>query len=369
MTWIADATLEHLRRVADVGDLGPRYRVIEALGQGGMGTVYRVFDVELGREVALKVLREPAPDPSAAERLWAEARVIAGLDHPGIAAVHDVGKLSDGRVYYVMKLIRGESLDRHINGTWSLNDRLRVFERVCETVAFAHEHGVIHRDLKPQNIMVGKFGEVLVVDWGVAKLLAGGAQGLAGGGSGPASDADRGAGPHSAHESITGDEAWDPQRTQTLATAKGTIIGTPAFMAPEQARGDVERIDQRTDVFALGAILYFLMTGSSPLDRSAFQGMRAGEWHGVETPRRGRRGIPRALAAICLKAMQPEPQERYTGAKELNADVSRYLGGHAVEAHHEGVVERAGRVAWKYRMPIALVVAYLVMRIALIAFG
>lgn len=147
-----------------------RYEIVEAIGRGGMGTVYRARDRELQREVALKVLQTAAASERAAERLLHEARILASLEHPGIVPVHDVGTVSDGRVFYVMKLVRGQRLDAHVRDLDTVAARLRIFDRICDAVAFAHAHGVIHRDLKPQNIMIGAFGEVLVLDWGVARL-------------------------------------------------------------------------------------------------------------------------------------------------------------------------------------------------------
>ena len=170
MTRLSDAALEHLRDVAEWPELtGNRYEIVGALGQGGMGTVFLARDRELEREVALKVLRAAASSPDTALRLRRESRILARLEHPGIVPVHDVGRLPDGRVYYVMKLVRGVRLDQYARAA-VLTDLLRLFLRICETIGFAHAQGVVHRDLKPGNIMVGAFGEVLVMDWGIAKV-------------------------------------------------------------------------------------------------------------------------------------------------------------------------------------------------------
>jgi eukaryotic-like serine/threonine-protein kinase len=194
MIFLGDEALDHLRAVTDEPDLGgTKYRMLRPLGRGGMGTVYAVEDTELGREVALKV--------SSVPEVQREAQLIAQLEHPGIVPVHDVGTLPDGRVFYVMKLVRGERLDRWIAQGRELRAVLHLFLRICEAVAFAHSRGAVHRDLKPQNVMVGEFGEALVMDWG----------------------------------------------------APGTALGTAGFMPPEQARG--EPVDARADVHALGAML------------------------------------------------------------------------------------------------------------------
>lgn len=310
MTELPDRALAHLRAVLREPEVpGERYALAEVLGEGGMGVVYRAEDRVLGRSVALKVLRPELADRSLAERLTREARILARLEHPGIVPVHDAGTLADGRVYYVMKLVRGERFDAFAAAR-PLTAVLRVFLRVCETVGFAHASGVIHRDLKPANIMVGGFGEILVLDWGIARVVG---------------------------ERATGDAVGRaaPDAGPTGQTAPGTVLGTPGFMAPEQARGAVEEVDDRSDVFALGTIL-----------------------RGVAGP-----VAPAALASICARATAPAPADRYAGAADLAADVARYLDGAPVLAHRESLAERAGRLYLKYQTPIVLVLSYLAMRL------
>src|SRR6267154_267523 len=172
MKFLSDKALERLRDGAETPDLaGTRYRLLERLARGGMGVVYAAEDGKLRRRVALKVLDVPGTDGDLANRLIREARVLAALEHPGIVPVHDVGTLADGRVFYTMKFVEGKRLDKYIESVASFPDRLRLFLRICDAVAFAHASGVLHRDLKPANIMVGPFGEVLVMDWGLATLL------------------------------------------------------------------------------------------------------------------------------------------------------------------------------------------------------
>jgi eukaryotic-like serine/threonine-protein kinase len=331
VTWIPDSSLDRLREVAEWPELeDTKYAILERIGRGGMGTVYLARDRELERHVALKVLSSPAPEQEETARILAEARILASLEHPGIVPVHDVGTLPDGRVFYVMKLVRGSRLDERVRQGGSLAELLRLFEKICETVAFAHAHGVIHRDLKPENIMLGAFGEVLVMDWGVAKLRA-----------------DR-----SSHES----SARAPLSAGDTSTIPGTVLGTPGYMAPEQASGAVALIDERTDVFALGGILYYMLTGRPPaVDGGA--GAAALRWDG---------SVPRALRAVCLKARAQEPEARYQSAQQLAADVSDFLAGLPVAAYREGPIERARRLASKYRTPILLVSAYLLMRVLLL---
>jgi tRNA A-37 threonylcarbamoyl transferase component Bud32 len=271
---ISDHVLAHLRNVAALPDLsGTRYRLMEEIGRGGMGVVYRAEDEELGRQVAIKVLDEPG-----------EARVLASLEHPGIVPVHEAGVLPDGRSYYAMKLVRGARLDAFMARGASLPERLRVFQKICEPVAFANARGVVHGDLKPANIMVGEFGEVLVMDWG----------------------------------------------------APGA--GTPRFMAPEQAAGG--DVDARADVFALGRILAGLIEGEE-------------------------RAL-KPLAAICGRATEAERELRYEGALAMAADVAAYLDRAPVSAYREPWMERVGRFCARHRALLALVGAYLAMRIVVI---
>jgi serine/threonine-protein kinase len=215
--WISDAAIDRLRALEDRPEFVPaaasakegasRYELLEEIGRGGMGLVFRGRDRELDRDVAIKVTAWSTE--ADAERLRAEAQTLARLEHPGIVPVHDVGRLADGRVFTVMMLVRGERLDARA-ATLPLADRLRLFDRICDTVAFAHARGLIHRDLKPANIMIGEHGQVLVLDWGLAR-------------------ADKDAG-----------------------------SGTEGYMAPEQRDG---RPDARSDVYALGAILRDLSEG------------------------------------------------------------------------------------------------------------
>ena len=172
MKWLSDQALDRLRAAADAPDLsGTGYVLLDKLGAGGMGGVFRVEHTALGRQVALKVIGIVDSSGEFSARLLREARIIAQLEHPGIVPVHDVGTLPDGRVFYTMKLVQGRRLDQQRDELGGVPERLRTFQKICDAVSFAHAHNVLHRDLKPQNIMVGPFGEVLVMDWGLAKLL------------------------------------------------------------------------------------------------------------------------------------------------------------------------------------------------------
>jgi eukaryotic-like serine/threonine-protein kinase len=325
MSGLSDAVVARLRDLVERPEIPTtRYEILDRIGEGGMGVVYLARDRELGREVALKVLRTPEPSAEERDRILREARILASLEHPGIAPVHDVGVLADGRVFYVMKRVRGERLDSLAISARPRTELLRLFRQVCDAVAFAHAAGVIHRDLKPQNVMLGAFGEVLVLDWGVAKLRG-----------------------HPV-------EATDASSVQPTGedTAPGAVMGTPGYMAPEQLTGRSAEVDERADVFGLGGILCFLLTGNHPP-----AGFPEGErWLAV----------PTSLRAICERARAPVPELRYRSASELAADVANYLDALPVTAHREGLLERGRRVAARHRIALLLILAYLLMRVTLL---
>src|SRR5579863_6831993 len=222
MKFLSDKILERLRDAAEAPDLaGTRYRLLERIARGGMGVVFAAEDEKLQRRVALKVLDVPGADTDLAARLLREARVLAQLEHPGIVPVHDVGTLADGRVFYTMKFVEGRRLDQHIAGVNSIPDRLRLFLRICDAVAFAHARGVLHRDLKPANIMVGPFGEVLVMDWGLAKILRG-----------EIPIADRAADPEATvFEKPKSSSEESGSTKSSVITGHGTVMGTPGYMS------------------------------------------------------------------------------------------------------------------------------------------
>lgn len=335
MRHVSDKALMRLRGGAELPDLsGTRYRLLGQIARGGMGVVYAAEDEKLQRRVALKVLEVPGSDGELASRLMREARVLALLEHPGIVPVHDVGTLADGRVFYTMKFVEGQRLDRYLEGVASVPDRLRIFLRVCDSVSFAHARGVLHRDIKPANVMVGSFGEVLVMDWGLAKIVAGAA-----GEALPDAEA-------TIFESSEPIAAENDATQVSAITGHGTVLGTPGYMSPEQARGEVEALDGRSDIFSLGVLLRFLLQEPNSGATAAH--------------------LDRSLEAVCAKASAEIPGARYRKVQDLALDVSRYLDGLAVTAHRESMFEKASRFYRRYRFFILLILAYLLMRLLLL---
>jgi serine/threonine protein kinase len=321
MTFVSDRVIDHLRDVATWPELrSDRYTILRLIGRGGMGAVYAARDERLGRDVAIKVANAPGAASELDARLRREAEVLARLEHPGIVPVHDAGVLEDGRWFYVMKLVSGETLDRHAARLDSESARLGLFERIVDTVAFAHANHVVHRDLKPSNIMVGRFGEVFVLDWGVARVLNQGSSG----------------------EAATPSAPPDGSLTQ-----HGMRVGTAGFMAPEQSEGTGAEPGPPADVHALGAVLHWLLRGVLPDPSGA----------GGRMP-----GVSRRLAAIVTRCLEPAPSARYPDAGALADDLARYRAGLAVKALPETWLDRAARHAAAHRTLILLVLTYLVMR-------
>ncbi len=289
-------------------------------------------DLVLRRMVALKILELDTATGELAARLLREALVLAHLEHPGIVPIHDAGTLPDGTAFYCMKYVEGQTLGQSLPA--GLPERLRLFQRIAEPLAFAHSRGIIHRDLKPSNIMVGAFGEVLIMDWGLAKVVQ---------------DSLRRPGPESSSADNLRSESLESCK-QLVSTSHGKILGTPGYMSPEQARGEADSIDLRTDVYSLGAILKFMLAGSAKRhDGQTFN--------------------LKPLYAICEKAMAERPEQRYASVEEVSEEVGRYLQSQPVAAYHEGIIEQAMRLYGRHRTAVVLVLVYLVMRVLFILFA
>lgn len=280
----------------------PGYDLLEEFGRGGMGVVFRARDQALDREVAVKMLQARfAPDSDVARRFMDEARITGQLQHPGIPPVYQVGKLSDGRPFLAMKLIQGLTLEAMLKAAAPL-DPLAVCEAVGQTVGYAHAHGVIHRDMKPSNIMVGPFGEVQVMDWGLAKVLTGD--------DGP----DR-------PDAPDGPPADSPEPV----TRHGIILGTPAFMAPEQAAGEPGKVGPPADVFGLGAILCVLLTGKPPFDGKDVESVRRNAARGTTAEAFARLdacGADPDVIALCKRCLAFDPADRPADGRAVAAEVA-----------------------------------------------
>src|SRR5262249_8757756 len=325
----ADADRTASYALATATSDGQRFRVLRPHARGGLGAVLVALDTELHREVALKqILDHHADDPTSRQRFWLEAEVTGGLEHPGIVPVYGLGTYGDGRPYYAMRFIRGDSLKEaiesyHTNpaltndpGRRSLELRklLRRFLDVCNAIDYAHARGVLHRDLKPGNIIVGKHGETLVVDWGLAKPL---------GRIEPGSD--------------VGERTLMPfSASGSAETLPGSALGTPTYMSPEQAGGDLDRLGPRSDVYSLGATLYCLLTGRPPFEGEdlgeILRKVQAGDFR---TPREVNPALDKALEAGCTQAMATAPPERYASCRALAEDVERWAADEAVTAYPE----------------------------------
>ncbi|MHC5039631.1 MAG: protein kinase domain-containing protein [Planctomycetota bacterium] len=308
-----------------------RYELLEEIARGGMGAIVKLVDNDIRRPVAMKViLGEDVKE--RVERFVEEAQVTGQLEHPNIVPVHELGLDPDGKVYFTMKLVKGESLDAIIDAVadkdpealreYPLSHLLQIFLKVCDAMAFAHSKGVIHRDLKPENVMVGRFGEVLVMDWGLAKVKGR---------------------EDTAEEALVETIRSEKEVGKTLT---GDVMGTPSYMPPEQASGEVDRIDERSDVFALGAMLYKILTHEAPYTGGhVTEVLKKAVQCTVKAPRVRSpwNRIPRELQAVCLKAMSGRMADRYGSVEALAEDIRAFLDHRRVSAHRSGLVTRCLR--------------------------
>ncbi len=352
-------------------EAGRRYRVLHPHAQGGLGVVFVALDTELNREVALKqILDRHADDQTSRARFLLEAEVTGGLEHPGIVPVYGMGVYENGRPYYAMRFVRGDSLKEALGlfhsqsgasagneptsqeidraatvrpndskGSRDLELRklLRRFLDVCNAIDYAHSRGVLHRDIKPANIILGKHGETLVVDWGLAKAT----------GKGDAAAGERAMMPSSASGSAE--------------TLPGSAMGTPAYMSPEQSRGELDQLGPRSDVYSLGATLYCLLTGAAPVQSENLESvLRAVQTGNFPPPRDLDPRIDRTLEAVCLKAMALNPDDRYASPRALADDIERWMADDPVTALPEGWGRRVARWTRRHRSATRAAAASLV---------
>jgi serine/threonine-protein kinase len=329
---VSDAAFEQSLPVV----LEQRYEDLGRIARGGMGEIRRVRDRDLNRNVIMKILRaDRQGNRLALMRFIEEAQITAQLAHPGIPAVHEVGRFTDGRLYFTMREVRGRTLREvmtevqdifdgdfltETDSGWNMRGLINALQDTCETLGFAHARGVVHRDLKPDNIMVGDFGEVQLLDWGIAKVA----------GRAVADDSDA----PSPLESV--DVNLDREATQA-----GTVMGTADYMAPEQVRGEIERIQPASDVFGLGVILYQMLTGTAPFTAKSTLEILLQILEGPRTPISEFDYVPQPLVGICQRALASEPSDRFHSARDMGDAIEDWLEGTARREQAVGILERS----------------------------
>ncbi|MFN0244485.1 MAG: bifunctional serine/threonine-protein kinase/formylglycine-generating enzyme family protein [Planctomycetota bacterium] len=339
------ALADVLDRLAQRRSGGTRYAVRREVARGSMGVILDIWDPDLGRGLAMKIVQEKdgqhgsEAHPFLLDRFVEEAQITGQLDHPGIVPVHEIGLDESGRLYFTMRLVTGQDLEKIFEAMhegrdgWTQTRAVGAVLKVCEAVAYAHSKSVIHRDLKPANVMVGRFGEVYVMDWGLARVL----------GRKDRRDLRLDNAPASASIHTHRLNARALETTSALKTMDGDVVGTPAYMSPEQAHGDLQALGPATDIYAVGAILYHLLAGHSPYVPPGAKRDAISVWRRVrkEAPEPLATRAPHAppeLIAIGEKAMARDPAARYAGMQELAEDLRAYLEGRVVHAYETGPV-------------------------------
>ena len=352
-----------------------KYSINKLIAKGGMAVVFEAKDKNCRRKVALKVIHNAhSKNPEVIHRFIEEAQIAAQLDHPNILPIYDLNIDGQEKPYYAMKMVKGFTLEEVIQKIrseneefvkeYTLNKLLQIFIKICEAVDFAASKGVIHRDLRPENIMIGKFGEVFIMDWGIAKILDGKEKKD----QNPAESLDN------IIESIKQDDHFE-----IATTMQGQILGTPSFMAPEQVFSENGDIDQRADVFALGGILYNMLVLDNPHEEMNIKELLRNKIAGkIPTPekRAAKTGyrlshlpgfkIPSGLSSVCKKAMEINPEQRYQSAKELQNDIEAYINGYATQAEGASQAKllklmflRHRRLSFEIMLLVGILILYL----------
>jgi WD40 repeat protein/serine/threonine protein kinase len=325
-----------------VSGSGATFEVLRPLARGGLGEVFVARDGRLNREVALKLIEESqAADSQSRARFLLEAEITGGLEHPGIVPVYALGENSDGRLFYAMRLVRGETLKERIRKFHNagsigrqpvaFRQMLNHFVRICDIVAYAHSRGVLHRDLKPSNVMLGKFGETLVVDWGLAKSIE------------PSAES-----PATVHDEV---KLRPISGSSVKGTMHGVTLGTPQYMSPEQALGQLDRVARVSDVYSLGATLYCILTGAPPLAEindvgAVLSRVALGD---IAAPQSLKSDVPPTLNAICCKAMAVRQEDRYQSVRALETDIESWLADEPVQGVAEPLARRLTTWERKHR--------------------
>jgi len=331
-----------------------RYTLKGEKGRGGIGRVLIAFDEHIGRDIAVKELlgekdsgtgeQTPQSSPTSPVnvRFLREARVTGQLEHPGIVPVYEIGKRDDGTLYYTMRLVKGKNLKKAIEDASDLSERLKLlthFHDLCNAVAYAHSRGVIHRDIKPENVMIGEFGETVLLDWGLAKVKG---------------EKDEGA--DKLEKGI--------EQLKNLAagvTVAGHAMGTPAYMPPEQALGEIEEIDEKSDIYSLGVALYEILTGETPHSgMSAYDIIAKVVSNEIIPVQQKDANIPKELGAIAEKALKKKKADRYLTSRDLAEEIEQYLSGDKVGAYEYSSWELLKRFVAKNKMIVALIFALIV---------
>jgi serine/threonine protein kinase/tetratricopeptide (TPR) repeat protein len=343
---------------AEVREDWSRFTVLRPHAQGGLGRVQVARDRQINREIALKEILPPhADNETSRQRFVREAEITGALEHPGVVPVYSLGEYPDGRPFYAMRLIVGQNLrnaiaefhgqdKRTVGSDVRSRQLLGQFVDACQAIHYAHNRGVVHRDVKPENIMLGDFGETLVVDWGLARPYDA---------TPDARDSHRPVSPSASASS-----------TQTV---DGQIVGTPAYMSPEQAAGRLDLLGPTVDVYSLGATLYHLLTGQAPFVGELNDLIPLVQTGRFPPPRQLNRGIPRPLESICLRAMAVQPRDRYPSARDLALDVERYLADDKVDAYEEPLAVRAWRWSRNHRTAVFSMIAATTVALAGLSLG